>query len=192
MKQAPVIIAPRPPGAADAEGGPPGLAQVITANLDAAYNLARWLLRDASAAEDVVQEAALRALRYGGWRGGDGRAWLLQIVRNASHDWLARRRARAEVALEPAGDRVPGPIDHLADPAPDPEAMLSARESRDGLSAAIAALPAELRECLVLREMEEMSYRDIARITGAPVGTVMSRLWRARRALVAATKGDAP
>jgi RNA polymerase sigma factor (sigma-70 family) len=180
------------PRSADMAGGigsvpPPGLEQVVTANLDAAYNLARWLLRDPSAAEDVVQDAVLRALRYGGWRGGDGRAWLLQIVRNASYDWLSRRRARAEVALETTADGVSGPADRLADPAPDPEAALAARETRDGLAAAVAALPPELRECLVLREMEEMSYRDIARITGAPVGTVMSRLWRARRALVAAT-----
>lgn len=183
-------MVPRMAGAAGgADSGSPSaeLAQVVTANLDAAYNLARWLLRDPSAAEDVVQEAALRALRYGGWHGGDGRAWLLRIVRNAAYDWLARCRARAEVTLEPAADGTAGPADHLSDPGLDPEAKLAARQTREGLAAAVAALPPELRECLVLREIEDMSYRDIARITGAPVGTVMSRLWRARRALAAAT-----
>lgn len=173
---------------------PPGLEQAITGNLDAAFNLARWLLRDPSAAEDVVQESALRALRYAeGWRGGDGRAWLLQIVRNTAYDWLSRRRARGEVALEaPAGDGA-GLLDHLPDPAPDPEAVLAETQAREGLDAAVATLPVELRECLVLREVEEMSYRDIARITGVPVGTVMSRLWRARRALTGAcVEGTTP
>jgi len=165
-----------------------GLEQAILGHLDAAHNLARWLVRDATAAEDVVQEAMLRAIRYReGWRGGDGRAWLLRIVRNAAHDWLAAHRRAAEVPL-PDTDAA-GPA--LADPADDPETMLAAAEARHGLEAALLALPAELRECLVLRELEEMSYRDIARVTGAPIGTVMSRLWRARRALTGAGAGRA-
>ena len=159
------------------------LEQAILRHLDAAHNLARWLLRDPAAAEDVVQEAMLRAIRYReGWRGGDGRAWLLRIVRNQAYAWLAARRDAAEVPLpEPAEDR-----DTLADPAADPETALAAAEARRDLAASLLALPAELRECLVLREIEELSYREIARVTGAPIGTVMSRLWRARRALLGA------
>ena len=156
------------------------LEQAILRHLDAAHNLARWLLRDAAAAEDVVQEAVLRALRYRtGWRGGDGRAWLLRIVRNAAWDWLAARRAASEQPLPDDADAMPA----LIDPAADPEARLAAAEAMQDAEAALLALPAELRECLVLRELEELSYRDIARVTGVPIGTVMSRLWRARRAL---------
>lgn len=158
---------------------PPGFEQALLANLNAAHNLARWLLRDPAAAEDVVQDSVLRAIRYAEtWRGGDGRAWLLQIVRNTAHDWLAARRDRQESD--------PEPLDDMADPAPDPEAALAGRQEQDGLASMVAALPTELRECLVLREFEELSYRDIARVTGVPVGTVMSRLWRARRALMSA------
>lgn len=163
------------------------LEQAILRHLDAAHNLARWLLRDAAAAEDVVQEAVLRALRYrDGWRGGDGRAWLLRIVRNAAWDWLAARRTAAEQPLPEHPDTMPA----LTDPAADPEAALVAAEALRGVEAALLALPPELRECLVLRELEEMSYRDIAQVTGVPIGTVMSRLWRARRAL-AGTEGRA-
>ena len=161
------------------------LDQAILANLDAAHNLARWLVRDAGAAEDVVQEAVVRALRYGAsWRGGSGRAWLLRIVRNSAYAWLAARRDAAEVPL--LDDDAPGP---LRDPAPDPESALAERQAHAAVTARLQALPAELRECLVLRELEELSYREIAEITGVPVGTVMSRLWRARQALVAAPAG---
>jgi len=159
------------------------LRQSLLENLDAAHNLARWLVRDSAAAEDVVQEAVERALRYAAsWRGDNPRAWLLQIVRTRAYAWLTARRDQAEV---PWDDTLP-----LTDPAPDPEAALSSHQQRQGLEAALMALPAELRECLVLRELEEMSYRDIARVTGVPVGTVMSRLWRARRALI--EKGAKP
>ena len=161
-------------------------ARLALPHLDAAYNLARWLLRDPVAAEDAVQDAMLRALTYfSSFRGGDPRAWLLRIVRNVVHDRLAAAMRAREVALPTQGDEeeataVPEP----ADPADDPEAALSRRQDRATLAAALAALPVELRECLVLRELEEMSYRDIAVVTGVPVGTVMSRLWRARRALL--------
>jgi RNA polymerase sigma-70 factor (ECF subfamily) len=158
---------------------PPALAAAILGNLDSAHNLARWLLRDPSGAEDVVQEAVLRALRHaGGWRGGEPRAWLLRIVRNAALDRLAARGR--EVALDEDAAAA------LPDPAPDPEAALAARQSRRGLAAAVAALPLELREALMLRTVEELSYREIAQVTGVPVGTVMSRLWRARAALLRA------
>ena len=154
-------------------------------HLDAAYNLARWLLRDPVAAEDLVQDAMLRALTYfSSFQGTNARAWLLQIVRNAAHDRLAAVARAREVPLAGPGDEDDDDGYQPADPADDPEAALARRQDRAALDQALAALPVVLRECLVLRELEEMSYRDIARITGVPVGTVMSRLWRARQALL--------
>ncbi len=154
-------------------------ARVALPHLDAAYNLARWLMRDADAAQDVVQDAMVRALTYfAGFRGDNARAWLLQIVRTTAYSRAARTRGAAEVPLP--GEDEPA----LPDPGAGPEAELARREDADTLARALAALPAELRECLVLRELEEMSYRDIARVTGVPAGTVMSRLWRARQALL--------
>jgi RNA polymerase sigma-70 factor, ECF subfamily len=144
-------------------------------HLDAAYNLARWMLRDPAAAEDVVQEAMLRALTYfASFRGTNARAWLLQIVRTTALNALAAPRA------EPVQEE----MDEIADPAPDPEEGYAARQRRTQLDAALAALPLELRECIVLRELEELSYKEIARITNVPIGTVMSRLWRARQELL--------
>ena len=160
-------------------------ARLALPHLDAAYNLARWLLRDPVAAEDVVQEAMLRGLTYfGSFRGTNPRAWLLQIVRNAAHDRLAAGARAREVPLITGDEEGETAVNEPADPADDPETALSRRQDRAALAAALAALPAELRECLVLRELEELSYRDIARVTGVPLGTVMSRLWRARRALL--------
>lgn len=165
---------------------------VVLPHLDAAYNLARWLLRDAALAEDVVQDSCLRALQYfASFRGGsgEGRAWLLQIVRNTAYARLKSRQARAEVPLgtsetEGFGMDVP-------DPAPGPEAMLVQRQDMASLETALAALPVGLRECLVLCELEQLSYKEIARITDVPVGTVMSRLWRARQMLMRSqTAGD--
>jgi RNA polymerase sigma factor (sigma-70 family) len=149
----------------------------VLPHLDAAYNVARWLVRDPDLAQDVVQEAMLRALRYHAGLRGNAKPWLLQIVRNAAFAALATRRAQSgPTPAEPAADPV--------DPAGDP---LSALERSDGirhLNVAMATLPDELRECLVLRELEELSYKEIAQVTGVPIGTVMSRLWRARRALL--------
>jgi RNA polymerase sigma factor (sigma-70 family) len=142
-----------------------------------AYNLARWLLRDPVAAEDVVQDAMLRAMKYlHGFRGENPRAWLLQIVRTTAYSRLSQNRNKAETQLDAA-------MEH-PDDADTPEAALERREGETVLAAALAALPTDLRECLVLRELEQMSYRDIARITEVPIGTVMSRLWRAREALM--------
>ncbi|HYZ63681.1 MAG TPA: sigma-70 family RNA polymerase sigma factor [Acetobacteraceae bacterium] len=153
-----------------------GFEAVVLPHLDAAYNLARWLVRDPSLAQDVVQDATLRGLTgFRGFRGGDGRAWLLRIVRNVAYDMLASRAA-------PAGDETEAA--DVPDPADTPEAALLRRESLDQLAGALAALPLELRECLVLRELEELSYKEIAQVTGQPIGTVMSRLWRARQALL--------
>lgn len=165
-----------------------GFEQAILPHLDAAYNLARWLLRDQAAAEDVVQEACLRALRYfASFRGEDGRAWLLRIVRNAAMTRLADAGAH-HLALD---DEAAGALD-LPDPAPGPEAILAQRQEHARLDEALAALPVELRECLVLCELEQLSYKEIARITEVPIGTVMSRLWRARRALARTLRGGCP
>lgn len=157
-------------------------ARIALPHLDAAYNLARWLLRDAAAAEDVVQDAMLRAVGYfASFRGDNPRAWLLRIVRNTA---LTRMQRTARLREQPLEVEAGGAHEHLADAAPDPEVSLSQTEDISRLEKMLAALPVELRECVVLRELEEMSYRDIARITGVPVGTVMSRLFRARQALL--------
>jgi RNA polymerase sigma-70 factor, ECF subfamily len=159
-------------------GDAAAFARVALPHLDAAYNLARWLVRDPTLAEDVVQDAMLRGLTYvRSFRGENPRAWLLQIVRTAAYTRLAARRDTVEVPLdaEPAAD--------IVDEADDPEATVLQGERYSALEQALAALPPELREIIVLRELEELSYREIARVIGVPLGTVMSRLWRARRAL---------
>ena len=166
--------------------------QAMLPHLGAAYNLARWLAKDASLADDIVQDAYLRALGYfATFRGGDARAWLLRIVRNAAYGALAARSRRASASLEEAGlvaagvaaDGEPA-VHEIADAADDPEQALSRAEGYATLDRALAALPEELRECLVLHELEDLSYKEIAQITGVPIGTVMSRLWRARQALM--------
>ncbi len=156
-------------------GAPPvEFGQAVLPHLDAAYNLARWLVRDPTLAEDVVQDAAVRALGYfSSFHGGDARAWLLRIVRNVAYDTLAG--GRRTVAGEP------GP--ELPDPAPDPEAVLARQQGEAQLARILSDLQPELRECLVLKELEGLSYKEIASVTGVPIGTVMSRLWRARQAL---------
>jgi RNA polymerase sigma factor (sigma-70 family) len=142
-------------------------------HLDAAYNLARWLAP--VDAEDIVQDAMLRAFRaFDGFRGGDAKAWLLAIVRNCSRSAGAdaRRRAHAPLPEDDAGAIASGDA--------DPEAQATRASESRRLNGAITLLPNEFREVLILREMEEMSYREIAETTGAPIGTVMSRLARAR------------
>jgi RNA polymerase sigma-70 factor (ECF subfamily) len=171
----------------DAAAAAPRFEEAILPHLDAAYNVARWLVRDQSTAEDSVQDAVLRGLQYfASFRGGDGRACLLQIVRNTAYSAFKTRRADTEVSLgsgvrdadgEGFGMDVP-------DPGPGPEVSLAQREDLARLDEALAALPIELRECLVLCELEQLSYKDIARITQVSIGTVMSRLWRARQALM--------
>jgi RNA polymerase sigma factor (sigma-70 family) len=147
-------------------------------HLDAAYNLARWLTRSPTDAEDVVQEAMLRAFRgFDGFRGGDAKPWLLAIVRNCWRDAGADAKRRGHVPL-PDDDKGALPSEH-ADP--EVEAINSSQKRR--IDETIAELPSEFREVLVLREMEDMSYREIAEIIGAPIGTVMSRLARARALL---------
>jgi len=146
-------------------------------HLDAAYNLARWLVRNDADAHDVVQESYLRAFRYAdGLRGVDGRPWLLTIVRNTAYSWLRRRRME-EV---PASDTI---VDDADPAALDPAVALVRRADRAMVRAAIEALPLEFRETIVLREIEGLTYKEIAAVIDVPLGTVMSRLARARARL---------
>jgi RNA polymerase sigma-70 factor (ECF subfamily) len=155
--------------------------QVVLPHLDAAYNLARWLTRREHDAQDVVQEAYVRALgAFGQFHGGDARCWLLRIVRNTCCTWLARNRERS-----PAGD-LDDALDEVATCALDPHAALERHADREAVRRAVEALPAEFREVLILREFEGLSYQEIASVAGLPVGTVMSRLARARRRLAQA------
>ena len=150
-------------------------------HLDAAYNLARWLTRNDHDAEDVVQEAYLRAYRSsGGFRGGDGRAWLLAIVRNTCLTWLDRNRPPKPTVLFDEARH--GPADAPAGTPPD----------GDALRAALDELPPEYREAVVLRELEGLSYKEVAAVTGVPIGTVMSRLSRGRGLLRQTLAGRRP
>lgn len=154
---------------------------VMLPHLDAAYGYARWLTRDPVQAQDVAQEAMLRALRYfHAFRGEDAKPWLLRIVRNSWLD-LAGRHAAERVPLEEVEDR--------AGDDPDPEQNALAGDRRRHIAAALAALPAEAREILVLREIEDLSYKRIATVLDLPVGTVMSRLARAREKLAEGLRG---
>jgi len=156
--------------------------QAVLPHLDSAYNLARWLTGNDQDAKDVVQDACLRAHRsIGSLRGVDGRPWLLAIVRNACFTWL---RVNRPVEVTGSVDD-PGREDltFVHEATPGPEVLALERLDRKVLNEAIAALPAPFREALILRELEELSYKEIARVTGAPIGTVMSRLARARRLL---------
>lgn len=150
-------------------------------HLDAAYNLARWLTRNDDDAQDVVQESFMRAMRYmGGFRGDSARAWLLQIVRHTCYSWLKENRPVQKVALDDIDD-IDDAWQEIAAPATDePHSMAMRKADRLQINEAIAALPVPFREVLVLRELEDLSYIDIARIADIPLGTVMSRLARAR------------
>jgi RNA polymerase sigma factor (sigma-70 family) len=156
-------------------------AQVMP-HLDAAYRFARWLARSAVEADDVVQEAFLRAFRaFDTLRGGEPKAWLFTIVRNCHATAVQQQRRRGEVGLAQEPAAPPGGEALAA--TPDPESASIEQDQRRVLDQLIAALPEEHREVLLLREMEDMSYREIAAVTQVPIGTVMSRLARARAAL---------
>jgi RNA polymerase sigma-70 factor (ECF subfamily) len=158
-------------------------------HLDAAYVLARWLTRNEADASDVVQEAFLRALRYfDGYRDGDAKSWLLKIVRHTCYSWLARNRPVDVVSLE-AEPEIAG---KLATASIDAEALLESRSDLRRIEQGMEALPVPLRETLVLREFHELGYREIAEVTGVPIGTVMSRLYRARSQLLQACRGAGP
>ena len=151
--------------------------ETLLPHLDAAYNLARWLTRNPQDAEDMVQEAYLRALRYfDGFRGGDARAWLLAIVRNVCYSSLERKRG---VLHQPLDEETPVE----PSPANNPEKLLLKNLDARIVTGCVEALPLEFREIVVMREMEELSYKEIAAASGLPIGTVMSRLARARKRL---------
>ncbi len=147
-------------------------------HLDAAYNLARWLTHNEQDAEDIVQDAYLRAIRhYEGFQGGEGRNWLLAIVRNRCYDSM-RQKGTREQAM-PFDEE----LHNVTQATLDPEASLLQQERAELLRQALTELPAELREVLVLRELEQLSYSEIASIAKIPIGTVMSRLSRGRKRL---------
>jgi len=149
----------------------------VMRHLDAAYNLARWLARNDQDAEDVVQEAMLRAFRFfGGFRGGDAKVWLLAIVRNTFYTQCARSPAAG--SIDEFDEAIHGGAEH-----DDPQSLLLRAADAQNLHAALERLPPEFREVLVLRELEECSYKEIASITNLKIGTVMSRLARARERL---------
>ena len=152
--------------------------RMVTPHIGTAYSLARWLTRNDEDAEDVVQEACVRAFRsLHGFRGADSRAWVLAIVRNTAYSWLQRNR-RHEVTV-PLDDR----LDDACSDGNHPELQVMREVDQQALAKALDELPLEFREVIILREMEDLSYREIASIAGLPIGTVMSRLARARKRL---------
>jgi RNA polymerase sigma-70 factor (ECF subfamily) len=163
-----------------------GGAALLVEHLDAAHNLARWLMRNETEAEDLVQEAYLRAIsHFTGFRGGDGRAWLLTIVRNTCYNRLRQRGTSGQYtdfdeAVHSAGRQTA-----------NPETVLLLAERAELVRKSLAELPADYREVLVLRELEQLSYSEIANIAGIPLGTVMSRLSRARQQLQQIVLGGA-
>lgn len=150
----------------------------IMPHLDAAYNLARWLTRNEHDAQDVVQEAFLRAFKFfGGFHGGNSRSWLLSIVRNTAYTWLQKNR-KPELATV-----FDEKIHDVEAAASNPELLVVRNADHQQLMKAIEELPLEFREAIVLRELEGMSYKEIADMVDVPIGTVMSRLARARKQL---------
>lgn len=151
--------------------------QTILPHLSSAYNLARWLTRNEDDAQDVVQEAYMRAFRFfDGFKGGDGKAWLLTVVRNTCLTW--RRRERGNVTAVPFDEAA-----HGSDRAANVEVSLVEEARLGTLRNCIESLPLEYREVIIMRELEELSYREIADTASVPIGTVMSRLARARKRL---------
>jgi RNA polymerase sigma factor (sigma-70 family) len=164
--------------------------EVMLPHLDAAYNLARWLSGSATDADDVVQEAFLRAFRFfDGYKGDNPRAWLLAIVRNTWFtEWRKQRHTAGSTPYDDSlqvDDQLPGWADESND---DPEKIAVRHDETELVHRALATLPVEFREVIVLRELEDMSYKDVAAIAGIPLGTVMSRLSRARHMLCAAVR----
>ena len=161
--------------------------ETVLLHLDAAFNYARWLTRNDADAEDVVQDACVRAIRYfSSLRDDDARAWLFTIVRNA---WYSRVSRKANVA---EGTRLNDGQDERPDNALDPEERLLQQHTVGLVRAALEQLPVDFREVIVLREIEGLSYKEIAEVAGVPVGTVMSRLARARERLQTILKLNAP
>jgi RNA polymerase sigma-70 factor, ECF subfamily len=192
-----------PQAAADGASLGSQFEDLFLPHLNAAYSLARFIARDPVAADDIVQESFLRAFRaFGKYRGGDAKSWLLSIVRNCSFDWSKSTRRAAGIGNEPvaspphtegesAGECLADPLgrwipnpEELGDCTQDsPETAVLRQSEIDEVRAMIRRLPEPFRETLILRELEELSYKQIAEITGVPIGTVMSRLARARQML---------
>ena len=161
--------------------------RAVLPHLNAAYNLARWLCRNDHDAEDIVQEATLRAFRFfDGFHGEDARAWLLAIVRNTTYTWLQQNRgheSNTSFDEEFHSLQEGGSVTLLNQADSNPEAILARDDDKGLVNRALEMLPVEFREVLVLRELEELSYKEISSVAGIPMGTVMSRLARARRLL---------
>ncbi len=162
---------------------------IVMPHIDEAYRLARWLTGNRTDAEDVVQDASLRAFRaIREFAGGNPRSWLLSIVRNTAYSWLRKNRPATVVTVEDL-EAVELQQTNPGEPNSEtPEAALIAKVDTEQLRAAIEALPTPFRETLVLRDIEGLDYREIAETTEVPIGTVMSRLARARRRLMATIK----
>jgi RNA polymerase sigma-70 factor (ECF subfamily) len=166
---------------------------VVLPHLADAYALARWLTGSPTDAEDVVQEACLRAFRgISGFAGGNARAWLLTITRHAAFTWLSKNRSPGLVVVDDLEEVERMELSRGLPSAgcETPEAALIAKADANRLEAAIAQLPVPFREALVLRDVQGLDYREIAQVTGAPIGTVMSRLARARARLIASIATD--
>jgi RNA polymerase sigma factor (sigma-70 family) len=158
-------------------------AEVVVPHLDAAYSLARWLTGNGADAEDVVQDAAMRAYQgIAGFLGGSARAWTLAVVRNSAYTWLKKNRPQALIFTDDleAAERIGGAVEGAT-----PETDMVERQDGARLAAAIEALPVAFREALVLREVQGLAYVEIATVLEVPIGTVMSRLARARKQLIA-------
>jgi RNA polymerase sigma factor (sigma-70 family) len=169
-------------------------SQLVLPRLDEGYRLAHWLTGNATDAEDVMQEACLRAYRaIEGFAEGNARAWFLTIVRNTGYSWLQRHRPRAVIFAEDLAPEARAALETggvQAEAPATPETVLIARDDAGRLAQAVDALPVAFREALVLREFHGLSYREIAAVTGVPIGTVMSRLGRARQHLLSRLARD--
>lgn len=191
MTQARAMAAMYPPevkgerSGVDAKSKAARFEEIFNVHLDAAYDFARWLTRDERNAEDVVQEACLRAFKsLDGFHGGNGRAWLLAIVRNTYYTWLKKRRVET-LAVPFDEETMDGAeLAGLEAPGIAADALLEQQDARRRVNAALEQLPEEFREVIVLRELEDLSYKEIASVAGIPLGTVMSRLARGRKLLL--------
>jgi RNA polymerase sigma factor (sigma-70 family) len=172
-------------------------ASVVIPYLADALALARWLTKSRTDAEDVVQEACIRAFRsLGGFAGGSPRAWVLAIVRNTAYSWLEKNRNKMIAAFDDLDDDERAQVERGGSAAEldktTPESQLIAKVDAVQLETAISALPALFREVLVLRDIQGLEYREIADVTGAPIGTVMSRLRRARQRVIKTIRAEGP
>jgi RNA polymerase sigma-70 factor (ECF subfamily) len=167
--------------------------EVVLPHLDAAFNLARWLTRSDDDAADVVQDACMRAFKsFDGFRGADGRPWLLAIVRNACWDWLRTHRGREFDVMFDEDVHSAETEAWTPSSAADPQALLVVADERRLVNEALDRLPVPYREVVILRDMEDLSYKEIAAVAAIPIGTVMSRLARARKLLMRELDGLRP